>query len=519
MLSDVPLSPDWDEASLGYNAYSILKSGKDEYGQTLPIVLKSFGDYKPALYAYLVVPFIAVFDLNLLSVRMPSAILGIISVISVYFLCLKLFKNQKVALLSSFFLAISPWHIQFSRPAFEANLGLTLIILFVWFFLEGLRKPYFLIVSAFFASLSLYAYQSEKLFTPMLAIILLLIFKKEFFLTGKKYLSLAFIAGIIVALPMLFFVITNKEAFSRAASTSIFAKNGDLYLREAERYRIDLIEKDYIGLVFDNPKVFYLKTITSNYLSHFNLNWLFIKGDLPRHHAPYMGLLYLFELPLLLLGLYSLVFSKSIEKKTKLLIFSWFLITPIPASITSDVPHAIRTLSFLPTYQIFAALGVLNVYRIIKENMNINYIRNIAYGLIILFITINSLYYLNQYFVQQNYFNAKEWQYGYEELVNFLEKEKDSYKKVVVSDQVPMDQSYIFFLFYTKYDPNIYQKKSNQSRNFEKYVFKKIENSDFEEEGSLIVGSGENRYDNLSLVRSFDYPNGDLSFWIANSNK
>ena len=66
----------WDEAALGYNAYSILETGRDEYGQILPIIFKSFGDYKPGFYVYLTLPFIKVFGLNELSVRLPSIILG-----------------------------------------------------------------------------------------------------------------------------------------------------------------------------------------------------------------------------------------------------------------------------------------------------------------------------------------------------------------------------------------------------------------------------------------------------------
>ena len=63
-LGHVPVSLDWDEVSLGYNAYSILKTGKDEFGQQLPLILRSFDDYKPALYAYLLIPFIFIFGLS-----------------------------------------------------------------------------------------------------------------------------------------------------------------------------------------------------------------------------------------------------------------------------------------------------------------------------------------------------------------------------------------------------------------------------------------------------------------------
>src|SRR5258707_180293 len=122
-LGGVPASIDWDEAALGYNGYSILLTGHDEYGSFLPIVLRSFGDYKPALYAYFTIPFIKLFDLNASAVRMTSAIAGILAVLITYFLVKELFSKglfsnlkdsaSSLALLSALLLAISPWHIQF----------------------------------------------------------------------------------------------------------------------------------------------------------------------------------------------------------------------------------------------------------------------------------------------------------------------------------------------------------------------------------------------------------------------
>ena len=118
-LGRVPISPDWDEAALGYNAYSILKTGRDEYGTKFPLVLRSFDDYKPPLYAYLAIPSVAVLGLNSWSVRLPSAIFGVLAVIGTYFLVKELFpKTKPLPLLSAALLAISPWHLQFSRIAF-----------------------------------------------------------------------------------------------------------------------------------------------------------------------------------------------------------------------------------------------------------------------------------------------------------------------------------------------------------------------------------------------------------------
>src|SRR5579872_5976613 len=98
-FGSVPPSPDWDEAALGYNAYSILHTGKDEYGAFLPVVLRSFDDYKPALYAYLVIPFLFIFGLSLQAVRAPSVVFGVLAVIIVFFLCEELFNNKKLSFL------------------------------------------------------------------------------------------------------------------------------------------------------------------------------------------------------------------------------------------------------------------------------------------------------------------------------------------------------------------------------------------------------------------------------------
>src|SRR3990167_8496580 len=100
-LGNVPISPDWDEVALGYNAYSILQTGKDEYGEFMPIILRSFDDYKPALYAYCIIPFIKLFGLSTFSIRLPSAITGVLMIIGIYYLIGEFFlfhksKNENV---------------------------------------------------------------------------------------------------------------------------------------------------------------------------------------------------------------------------------------------------------------------------------------------------------------------------------------------------------------------------------------------------------------------------------------
>lgn len=511
-IGDVPISPDWDEVALGYNAYSIIETGRDEYGEFLPIILRSFDDYKPALYAYLAIPSISVLGLNVTAVRFPSALFGILTVLLVFFLVKELFKKDNVALLTSFLLAISPWHIQFSRIAFESNVGLAFNVFAALFFLWGLRKPWLLILSSLFASVNLYAYQSEKVFTPLLLTALIILFRKELFLLPKKYIVIAAMLGFFVSMPIAHYTLTNREALSRAKDVSILANTTPFLQENVQRLIRDRERHDYLGLILDNRRVTYLKTITASYLSHFDLNWLFIKGDIARHHAPNMGLLYLWELPFLMIGIYMLVFG-TFDKRAKLVIFLWFLIAPIPASITSGVPHAVRTLNFLPTFQIFTAIGALTVFQSIS---NINYeitkihIKYLISALYFLFFIFNFLYFLNQYFVQQNYFHSQYWQYGYEEAVSAIRGVENEYNKIIVSNQPPLDQSYIFFLFYLKYPPDIYQKevrfasgKLAEIHRFGKFEFRPIDwNTESKDKKILYMGTRDDFPINVDLVKA-----------------
>ena len=163
-IGKVPLSLNWDEVALGYNAYSILKTGHDEYGKFLPVVLQSYDDYKPALYSYFDIPFIAILGLTEEAVRLPSATAGVAAVAIIYFIVLEILGERKIkiwdhevnattiGLVTSLFLAISPWHIQFSRIAFESNVGLTLNLLAFLLFLKALKKPMFLPLSFMIAA-------------------------------------------------------------------------------------------------------------------------------------------------------------------------------------------------------------------------------------------------------------------------------------------------------------------------------------------------------------------------------
>lgn len=527
-LGKVPISPDWDEVSLGYNAYSILKTGKDEYGATFPVVLRSFDDYKPALYAYVIIPFISVMGLNDITVRIPSAIAGVFAVLGTFLLVRQLFENLQIqkkkvdvsfALLSAFLVAISPWDIQFSRIAFESQVGFCINIFVFLFFLKGIKNPKLLVLSFILGALNFHMYQSNRVFTPLLLGVLSVIYYKDLLKIKKWYVISCFIFGLIL-LPFVFYLFANQNALLRAKGVSVFS-NDEIVARSAKKLMEDSASSSIIGPVIDNRRLEYVKSIVSGYISHADLGWLFINGDLARHHAPDMGLLYLMEFPFLLLGIYVLLFAQY-DKRAKMAFFGYLLLVPIPASVTTGVPHAVRTLNFVSILEICVAAGILLFYFSVKK-IKLSFVQYGIYAVITILFLINIGYYLDQYFVQQNYYNSKYWQYGYKEAVGEVKKIEDNYSKIIVSNQPHLDQSYMFFLFYLLYDPSLYQKQSQDSsggfkenHTFGKYEFRPIDWQNEEKTSRVLyVGRPEDFSGGYSVIKKIDFLDGEPAILIV----
>lgn len=258
-LDRVPPSPSLDEVSLGWNAYSILQTGRDEYGTKFPILLRAYDDWRPALYVYLIIPFIKVFGLSVLSVRLPSVLLSLVTVLTVYFLTKELFRNSSFSILYSLFsillLSLSPWHVYISRLGHEVNAGLTFSVLAIFFFLKAIngKRPEFLFLSSFFFALSLYTYQSQKIFGPGMLLALLVIFRKNLLLR-KKEVVFAVILGLILLFPLIKVSLT-PQALIRFQGTNIFSNQPELEKRSSLRLQRDYQTGNFLGLVFDRPIV------------------------------------------------------------------------------------------------------------------------------------------------------------------------------------------------------------------------------------------------------------------------
>ncbi|MBI5045152.1 MAG: glycosyltransferase family 39 protein [Candidatus Levybacteria bacterium] len=448
-LGSVPLSLNWDEVSIGYNAYSILHSGKDEYGTTYPLTFRSFGDYKQPVYIYLSTIPIKFLGLNEVSVRFLSSFMGSISVIFVYLLVRELFyksKNKETfAIFSTGLYAISPWSVQFSRFASEANVGMCLVIGGAFLFLYAIRKNnlFYLLLSAIIFTFSMYTYHSQKVFTPFLVCILFVIHFR--YLLKNRVKTLLFI--VLFILLNLFWIV---DPSSTARGKSVLITSGQTQLLENPiKYGYqDKQSGDVIGAILHNRRAVYLQVFLKNYLSHFDPSFLFLEGDNARHHAPYMGVEYLITLPFIVIGLLHLWRNYRFQAK---FLSAWLIVAPITSSLAIDSPNAIRSMMFLPILQIFGAFGIWSMYQQLKYRM-----KKIIILLIIVGYLVNFSYYLHHYFNHTNLLYARYWQFGYKEAV----LKATSIKDIPVVFAPDIEQGYVFYLFYSQQNPSKYLEKN-----------------------------------------------------------
>src|SRR3989304_7239025 len=182
-LDKIPSGFYIDEALPGYNAYSLLLTGRDEFGKSFPMFLRFYGSYNPPLFTYLVIPWVASLGLNICAVRAPSALAGLLSGLVVYFFLKNshFLKRKLSVFLGAIFFMVTPWIILHSRVGYEVSLAFLLFCLGCLFLWQALAKPNRLILATIFLSLSTYAAYAERFLVPMVVVGFALVFRKVLF--------------------------------------------------------------------------------------------------------------------------------------------------------------------------------------------------------------------------------------------------------------------------------------------------------------------------------------------------
>jgi hypothetical protein len=465
-LPSNPIAIHADEASTGYDAYSIWETGKDQHGVFLPLFARSFGEYNEALHRYLVAPSVALFGLNAFAIRLPNAVVGLVTVWMLFHLALALSRNMTVACLASLFLAISPWHVHFSRWSARAILMPLFFCLALFLFLKGKDRPRYWVFSALSFGLCLYTYSAARVFVPVFLIGLIWIYRDD--LKRRKFAVCISASLFLVIFTRLFLFWITSEGMNRAQ---------------------ELVKPDLMALIH-------------NYITYFMPDFLFLNGDTNlRHSIPGMGQLYHFELLLIPIGIWHVWRT---QQTTRALLFLWFFLYPIPAAFTGE-PHAIRSLMGAPLFALFSGFGCCAVYTKLKTLKH----AHIIMASIALIAVFNVSIYLKRYYVDYPQSSAWWWEYGLREAIVYAEEFPDLTIQHAHGFYTPF---YIHVLFHTKFAPEAYQRMPRQVRENrweftdkplkDKYLNLDVTKLSFDEGGKALLIM---RPEDVPLLNQVDY--------------
>ncbi|OGE43683.1 hypothetical protein A3B45_03275 [Candidatus Daviesbacteria bacterium RIFCSPLOWO2_01_FULL_39_12] len=510
-LTNNPPSLNIDEVAYGYSAYSILKTGKDENGQFMPIAFRSIGDYKSPVLIYLLVPSIALFGLNEFGVRFVTALFGVLSIPLIFLLIKTLTNDSKASFIGAALLAISPWHIYYSRFASDHLIGTFFLLLgFIFFYrlIQGF-KDY--LPAALFLAVSMYSYHSHRLFVPLFIGSTLVLNRK-----GIKPSSIKTFLIIIIMLILPLIFLTLFGPLNTRAQMVFLVQDIDY-----TRYVIlDHIEKsgEYFLLIF-----FWIK----RFLNYFQVDFLFFNGlNMTNSNILGLGVLHLFELPLLIFGIIHLIRKKF---QFRILIILWILLGLIPASLTNNEQSAGRSLLILPALIMVISLGTIYFLQIIRNLTNLFVKTTILCLFTFLIITslIHAFLVFSVYFPYQQ---GEAFMEGTKETVLYALENKDNYREIVfdpyrgIKAQNIVSIPYMYLLFYSKYDPAKFQseKKENQDGafKFDKFAIRRIDwREDRYQKGVLFIGSPwslpEKDIKDSEILQKIYLSSGDLAFLIV----
>ncbi len=458
-----------DEASSGYEAYSLLNYGIDRTGNSWPVHLVAWGSGQNALYSYIMIPFIKILGLNLFAVRLPMAIIGCISLILIYVL-LKKTTNNKLALIGLFFFVICPWHIMKSRWGLESNLFPDMILLAITFLIFGITNKnkilfYFSFVTM---GLSAYAYGTSYFFLPFFVSLVLglLILKKRIKI---RQALLAGIISVFIATPLIIFIIINNFDLPQV-------KLGVITIPRLETNRYEeissIFSKDFFYVSIKN----FINSIKILVLQQDSLQW---------NSLNFYGITYVFSLPFTIIGLRKM-FSKKYKDNIFINIINlWFLVS-VALLFVCD-PNINRINIIIIPYIIYTIFGI---YSTLEYDQTLK-------TTLLLFYFLTFLGFTNQY-TKIDFNKNYVFEAGIGEMLNYVETLNAD--NIYLSTNIK--EPYIYVLFYEKTNPNEfintvkYYKNNKNSfdivKEFGKYKFRIPNNFDNTSNNVYVLKKQEN---------------------------
>lgn len=437
-LVDSPAGLYVDELSIGYNAYSLVETGKDEHGRSWPLFFEAFGEYKLPVYIYSVALVQKLMGPIDASVRLPAVFFGTASVLVMYLFMKELRAslansqiassrtsflplNDELAIVSALLLALSPWHFQFTHVGFEASSAVFFLLTGLWLFYKAARthSGIYLVGSLLSFVITLYAYNSARIVTPAVVAVLLLVWFKRF--SVRQWLVALGIAGL-VALPFIRFSVSPAGS-ARATQVSIFHQKG--------------FQAGF-------------KEFVPNYLANISPYYLFIHGDptIDSGSQHRMGLVHLVELPFLITGLVLAVIKR---KKQLVPLYILLVIGFVPPAVTTHNPHALRAIFVVPALVFLSALGIVYWLRITASRLGI--------GIVVGLLLLSFLRFFTMYHTQYVPHAAGDWLVGMKETVLYAQSLEEKNNGIYYdATMFP-----IAVLWHTKFDPARYHELTDKS--------------------------------------------------------
>jgi len=410
--------------------------------------------------------------------------------------------------------------------AFEVTMMLFFFLAGLLAFFQGLKNGRWLILSVFLFFLTPYVYSTAKFFLPLFLLLLFFVYRKQILKQRRQHLLASISLGLLMGLPLGREVILGHGG-SRFAILSIFTDPNSIAIVLHRRFLTTFAIPDpllfglhpaTVAIIFFNKLVNWALIFFQNYLDAFSPQFLFLSGDPNlRHSPPDMGMVYWLEVFFLPLGIYAL--TKLKDKQTKLLLFLWFLLAPIPAAITRDgAGHGTRLFFQLPVLIILSTLGLVEIVRRVR-------LKKLVLTLLSLVFLFNFSWYLFDYHFVYPFQSFPWWDYGNKQLIEAVSRHEDKFEKVIFT--IPQKEILQFILFFKPIDPAFYQEKGLPEKyQLAEFDPKLILDKKFMAEKScqeLYVGKEEEvkrlaetkklpSY--LSLVELIEYPTGGPVFYL-----
>jgi hypothetical protein len=411
-LTSIPSGFYVDEASVAYNAYSIFKTGKDEYGFSYPIFFRLMGSYTPPLFIYLSAYLLNFFEMSIGLFRSISSISALLSVLIFYLIIskMKLYKLKLTYSAITFFYAISPWMVFNARLGYETTLGFLIFNTGAFLLFLTYKKPKYLPWAVAILSVSTYISHNQRVLAPLFLISYFVVFGK-YILNEKniKIIIKAFLVGLVINIPNLLLIGTR----------AFWIKSTQFDITNFWNFLVYLSLKT---LFFENPDIDMQHTIPKLSMM---FNWMVI---------PYF------------VGFYLLI--KRIKDLKYKFIALYMLATLLPSILSSHFVSSQKSLPFVIPLSVIIGLGIDTILKRVKPSMRlIGLILVAGYSLIVLYTS---------YFILFPIERAHGWNYGYDKVA---ERIKQYPKENYLLDDTRNPRAYVLLLYHLRYPPEEYHKE------------------------------------------------------------